>query len=42
MKSLSEPFIYDKEDNRIEVVNGQQSVDNLTQDICSLVKAKIS
>ena len=28
--------------NRIEVVNGQQSVDNLTQDICSLVKAKIS
>ena len=28
--------------NRIEVVNGQQSVGNLTQDICSLVKAKIS
>ena len=28
--------------NRIEVVNGRQSVDNLTQDICSLVKAKIS
>ena len=28
--------------NRIEVVNGQQSVDKLTQDICSLVKAKIS
>ena len=28
--------------NRIEVVNGQQSADNLTQDICSLVKAKIS
>ena len=28
--------------NRIEVVNGQQSVDNLTQDNCSLVKAKIS
>ena len=28
--------------NRIEVVNGQQSVDRLTQDICSLVKAKLS
>ena len=28
--------------NRIEVVNGQQSVDNLAQDICSLVKAKLS
>ena len=28
--------------NRIEVVNGQQSVDNLAQDICSLVKDKLS
>ena len=28
--------------NRIEVVDGQQSVDELTQDICTLVKAKIS
>ena len=28
--------------NRIEVVDGQQSVDKLAQDICSLVKAKIS
>ena len=28
--------------NRIEVVNGQQSVDNLAKDICSLVKAKLS
>ena len=28
--------------NRIEVVNGQQSVDGLTKDICSLVKAKLS
>ena len=28
--------------HRIEVVDGQQSVDKLAQDICSLVKAKIS
>jgi dTMP kinase len=28
--------------NRIEVVNGQQSIDKLAQDICSLVKAKLS
>ena len=28
--------------NRIEVVNGQQSVDNLAQEICSLVKDKLS
>ena len=28
--------------NRIEVVNGQQSVDRLAQDICSLVEAKLS
>ena len=28
--------------NRIEIVNGQQSVDRLAQDICSLVKAKLS
>ncbi len=28
--------------NRIEVVDGQQSVDALTQDICTLVKARIS
>ena len=28
--------------NRIEVVNGQQSIDKLSQDICSLVKAKLS
>ena len=28
--------------NRIELVNGQQSVDGLAQDICSLVKAKLS
>ena len=28
--------------NRIEVVNGQQSVDNLSKDICSIVKAKLS
>ena len=28
--------------NRIKVVNGQQSVDRLAQDICSLVKAKLS
>ena len=28
--------------NRIEVVNGQQSIDNLAKDICSLVKAKLS
>ena len=28
--------------NRIELVNGQQSVDGLTKDICSLVKAKLS
>ncbi len=28
--------------NRIELVNGQQSVDRLAQDICSLVKAKLS
>ena len=28
--------------NRIELVNGQQSVDRLSQDICSLVKAKLS
>ena len=27
--------------NRIEVVNGQQSVDKLSQDICSLVKVKL-
>ena len=29
-------------DNRIDVVNGQQSIDKLAQDICSLVKAKLS
>jgi len=28
--------------NRIEVFNGQQSIDKLAQDICSLVKAKLS
>ena len=28
--------------NRIEVVNGQQSVDDLAKDICSIVKAKLS
>ena len=28
--------------NRIELVNGQQSVDRLAQDICSLVKDKLS
>ena len=28
--------------NRIEVVNGQQSVDDLAKDICSMVKAKLS
>tara|TARA_B100001057_G_scaffold96288_1_gene92880 strand:- start:52 stop:678 length:627 start_codon:yes stop_codon:yes gene_type:complete len=28
--------------NRIEVVNGQQSINELAQDICSLVKAKLS
>ena len=28
--------------NRIELVNGQQSVDRLAQDICSLVKARLS
>ena len=28
--------------NRIELVNGQQSVDRLAQDICSLVEAKLS
>ena len=28
--------------NRVEVVNGQQSIDQLAQDICSLVKAKLS
>ena len=28
--------------NRIEVVNGQQSIDELAKDICSLVKAKLS
>ena len=28
--------------NRIEIVNGQQSVDRLAQDICSLVKDKLS
>ena len=28
--------------NRVEVVNGQQSIDKLSQDICSLVKAKLS
>ena len=28
--------------NRIEVVNGEQSIDKLAQDICSLVKAKLS
>ena len=28
--------------NRIEVVNGQQSVDKLAQDICTLVKARLS
>ena len=28
--------------NRIEVVNGQQSVDNLSKDICSIVRAKLS
>ena len=27
--------------DRIEVVNGQQSIDKLAQDICSLVKAKL-
>ena len=27
--------------NRIEVVNGQQSIDKLAQDICSLVKVKL-
>ena len=27
--------------NRIEVVNGQQSVDDLAKDICSIVKAKL-
>jgi len=28
--------------NRVEVVDGQQSIDKLSQDICSLVKAKLS
>ena len=28
--------------NRIELVNGQQSVDDLAKDICSIVKAKLS
>ena len=28
--------------NRIEVVNGKQSIDKLAQDICSLVKARLS
>jgi len=28
--------------NRIEVVNGHQSVDDLAKDICSIVKAKLS
>ena len=28
--------------NRIEVVNGKQSIDKLAQDICSLVEAKLS
>ena len=28
--------------NRIEVVNGQQSVDDLSKDICSIVKARLS
>ena len=28
--------------NRIEVVNGQQSVDKLAKDICTLVKARLS
>ena len=28
--------------NRIEVVDGQQSVDNLTHDICTIVKARLS
>ena len=28
--------------NRIEVVNGQQSIDKLAQEICSLVKARLS
>ena len=28
--------------NRIEVVNGQQSVEDLAKDICSIVKAKLS
>ena len=28
--------------NRIKVVNGQQSVDDLSKDICSIVKAKLS
>jgi dTMP kinase len=28
--------------NRIEVVNGQQSVDDLSEDICSIVKARLS
>jgi len=28
--------------NRVEVVDGQQSIDKLAQDICSLVKAKLS
>ena len=28
--------------NRIEVVNGQQSVDDLAKDICSIVQAKLS
>ena len=28
--------------NRIEVVNGQQSVDDLAKDICSIVRAKLS
>ena len=28
--------------NRIEVVNGQQSVDKLAHDICTLVKARLS
>ena len=28
--------------NRIEVVNGQQSIDKLALDICSLVKARLS
>jgi dTMP kinase len=28
--------------NRIEIVDGQQSVDNLAHDICTIVKARLS